>query len=544
LAALCAGLGLAQGAQAGDFALILANGRYADAPNNRMAMDADGLARDLGARGFTVFQAIDDNAARMREVAAQMQAAMQANPDPDRVVIAVTGYFANRGSDAWLLEPASGAVTPLNVGGRGISLSALAGLAAEAPGQAVMLIAAPDGSVDMTPGIAPGPGEVAAPQGVTIVAGSMDRLRRWTRDMLLDPRLTLEQALINLPRDTAAYGFRSAAVHFADAGDGGGNGIDSPMGEMAYWNAVRDIGTTEAYAAYLNRYPQGIFADEAGQQVNAVPPDPRTLAEQGEAALNLGRDARRQIQRNLSLLGFDPRGIDGIFGRGSRTAITAWQRSRGQPDTGFLSAPEIDVLQRQADVRAAELEREAQLRREAEERADRQYWSQVGRDEPGLRAYLGRYPDGLFADEAQARLDRILEERRNRAEARERAAWDQTRQVDSIEAYQAFLAQFPNGSFADAARDRLEELIDERDNRARNEAARAEEGQVVPSAGARLLVEKMLAVYGQDPGPQDGKFTRETRKAIRRFQRSRDLPVTGFVNQQTMVMLMLGERNR
>ena len=36
----------------------------------------------------------------------------------------------------------------------------------------------------------------------------------------------------------------------------------------------------------------------------------------------------------------------------------------------------------------------------------------------------------------------------------------------------------------------------------------------------------------------DGTFDADTRRAIRRFQRSRDLPVTGYVTQATMVHLL------
>ena len=36
------------------------------------------------------------------------------------------------------------------------------------------------------------------------------------------------------------------------------------------------------------------------------------------------RDQRRDVQRGLTLLEFDTRGTDGIFGRGSRAAIAAW----------------------------------------------------------------------------------------------------------------------------------------------------------------------------------------------------------------------------
>lgn len=47
-----------------------------------------------------------------------------------------------------------------------------------------------------------------------------------------------------------------------------------------------------------------------------------------EAALDLTRAQRREVQIRLALLGFDPRGIDGLFGPDTRAAIAQWQRAR------------------------------------------------------------------------------------------------------------------------------------------------------------------------------------------------------------------------
>jgi peptidoglycan hydrolase-like protein with peptidoglycan-binding domain len=55
-----------------------------------------------------------------------------------------------------------------------------------------------------------------------------------------------------------------------------------------------------------------------------------------------------------------------------------------------------------------------------------------------------------------------------------------------------------------------------------------------------VLIERRLASLGTNPGAADGDFTRQTRRAIRQFQRSRNLPVTGFISQATMVQLMAG----
>jgi peptidoglycan hydrolase-like protein with peptidoglycan-binding domain len=70
--------------------------------------------------------------------------------------------------------------------------------------------------------------------------------------------------------------------------------------------------------------------------------------------------------------------------------------------------------------------------------------------------------------------------------------------------------------------------------------ARAEEDRFVNNRIARLLVEKRLEQLRFDPGTVDGAFDAEARRAIRRYQRSRGLPVTGYVSQDTMVRLMAG----
>ncbi len=67
-------------------------------------------------------------------------------------------------------------------------------------------------------------------------------------------------------------------------------------------------------------------------------------ARQDEAALKLGRAKRRQMQTALTQLGFDTRGADGLFGRHTRSAIRAFQRSRNEPPSGFLTASQLAVL--------------------------------------------------------------------------------------------------------------------------------------------------------------------------------------------------------
>src|SRR5690606_24348445 len=63
-----------------------------------------------------------------------------------------------------------------------------------------------------------------------------------------------------------------------------------------------------------------------------------------EAALGLSRSARAEVQRRLTLIGFDTKGVDGAFGANSRSAIGRWQSAGGREQTGFLDAAQHAAL--------------------------------------------------------------------------------------------------------------------------------------------------------------------------------------------------------
>jgi serine/threonine protein kinase len=67
-------------------------------------------------------------------------------------------------------------------------------------------------------------------------------------------------------------------------------------------------------------------------------------AEAAETALKLSQLDRQRLQVALTSLGFDTHGADGVFGARSRDMITAWQKARNQPTTGFLTAAQQQAL--------------------------------------------------------------------------------------------------------------------------------------------------------------------------------------------------------
>ncbi len=68
----------------------------------------------------------------------------------------------------------------------------------------------------------------------------------------------------------------------------------------------------------------------------ATPPAPDAAAHAYQEGLN--RADRRDVQRRLDLIGFNPRGVDGVFGANTYAAISAWQGARGYAATGVLGA--------------------------------------------------------------------------------------------------------------------------------------------------------------------------------------------------------------
>ncbi len=63
-----------------------------------------------------------------------------------------------------------------------------------------------------------------------------------------------------------------------------------------------------------------------------------------EDKLELTQRQRAVIQRRLILAGHDPKGVDGIFGEETRSAIAAFQGDMGLATTGYLDAPGLIAL--------------------------------------------------------------------------------------------------------------------------------------------------------------------------------------------------------
>ena len=530
-------------AGAEDRALVIGNQTYANAASVTDADAAALAARSLTTAGFTVIEASDAPIADLR---AKLSQALLESVGEGRLVILLSGHFAQSDSQTWFLGTDASAPDLVTAAEQGVSVATVLDVAATQAGGAVVLLGTEARRLPLGPGLRPGIGPVEVPQGVTLITGDAARIADFAARSLAARGQSLPALLAGAP-DLTASGFLSRLVPFRPA-DPAAPPVspDGPDAESIFWQSTREQGTPEAFDAYLKRYPEGRFADLARTEAARIRSEPGREARLAETALALSRDDRRAIQRALSLLGFDPRGIDGLFGEGSRTAISGWQKANAQDPTTYVTRNQVVQLLDQADKRAAELEAEAALRRAEQERQDQLYWNQTGAegDEAGLRSYLKRFPDGLFAELATDRLAAIEAERGTQAAAQDRAAWAIAETADTILSYQEYLTGFPQGAFSPEANARIEALTTDAANdedRARWQAA--EDALGLQPLG-RTLIEGRLEALDLRPGPPDGVFDDQTRRAIRRFQALRELEATGYLDQTTMVSLLAGGRLR
>jgi peptidoglycan hydrolase-like protein with peptidoglycan-binding domain len=91
-------------------------------------------------------------------------------------------------------------------------------------------------------------------------------------------------------------------------------------------------------------HEQATLATRADQ----TKPAARQRAERDEAGLNLSEQDRKRVQVALNSLGHEIPTATGYFGPRTRAMITAWQKTQGLPETGYLTEIQLATLRQQA----------------------------------------------------------------------------------------------------------------------------------------------------------------------------------------------------
>ncbi|ETX16250.1 hypothetical protein OCH239_07495 [Roseivivax halodurans JCM 10272] len=535
---------------AGD-ALVLANGEYEELPRLAGANRVLAGASALEERGFDVVRRVEGTAGEMRESVAQFVAGLE--DDATHVAVVLSGRFVHSASETYLLSvDIADPVDEAGVLTDAVSVSSLLGILAEFSGQAVLLLAEDDmAPLEGARFLSAGSGEIDPPQGVSLVRGTPREIEQLVRDDLARPQRNFVEAVSDAGLDLEGYAPSELIfVTQAMADEAASGGEPDDRGEARLWSSVTERDDIAGYETYLSAYPEGPNAAEARNRIAELRDAPRRRAEETEAALNLSRSERQEVQGDLTTLDYDTRGVDGIFGEGSRRAISRWQDANGEDATGYLTEAQVDRIAAQAQRAEAEQARRAEEERRERQRRDDAYWRDLGDnpDAQALRGYIDRFPNGSHVQEAKQRLNRLEDNAREQAAERDRNAFDHARDADTVKAYGRYLDEWPNGAFVGRAQDRIAALRDaqkpknENKNNGNggdgNSRAAAEEQSLTLPQPARALAEQRLSSMGFDAGVPDGNFDANTRKALRRYQDARGIPVSGYLDRATAQQLL------
>jgi peptidoglycan hydrolase-like protein with peptidoglycan-binding domain len=477
IATLCV---LAMPATANDAALLLGVERYDDLRRVSSGTDVLNAADELRDAGYDVSTLANGSARDMNRLLERF--ATDAT-DADRLVVGLAGQFVTDGVRSWFLAEDANRPSPFGLGDA-VSIETVMHVLAQAPGQAVLVLGYRQDADDTIGGyLRQGVGDLDVPQGVTVIYGEPNMTDGVLIDAVAEPGGDVME-FVRDSRRLRALGYQPKTLIMQPVGDQPVPPVTVIEPSLRAWNDAQEANTASGYRDFLADNPRSPFAAEARNRLAEIENDPIRMAELAEDALNLSRNERRAIQRNLTLLEFDTRGVDGIFGPGSRGAIRNWQQDNGFAQTSYLTASQINRIDGQARRIAAEIEAEEEREREEALRLDREYWEETGArgDQAGYRAYLERYPEGIFAQEAQSKLN----------------------------------------------------VPANNDNR----AARQQEEALNINPILRRLIESRLAGLGYRPGDVDGRFDRDTRRAIASYQTQRNLTSTGYIDQPTLARLL------
>lgn len=540
-------------ALAENLALVIGNSRYQNTVNAKDAARVFDLEQALGEAGYRVQKAQNATRDDLRAILTNFS---DEATESDRLIVIFAGHILNNGTETFLAPTDLKDPKPITIQLQAPSLSSFLSIMADHAGGAAVFLGyhGDDGGFfggeagfRGIKGLTPGLGPVTVPQGVLLASGPPAKLAEALKSGFLTVDASTASVVGDLDESIEVAGYVSKFSTLAPGREGPAetpaSGTDAR--EEAYWRIAETQNSIAGYEDFLSRYPKGAYAEMARIKISEMrggEKEPQTsIEEQAESGLGLGREDRKQIQRDLTILEHDPRGVDGVFGPATRNAISRWQVDNRFPSTGYLNRRQLELLREQAQVRSEQLAEEARRKAEEQRLADIRFWNQTGASgqEADLRVYLRNYPDGTYAEEARRELDAIERARVEQSQGPERTVWQRAEAIGTEDAYEEYLNKYPNGLFAETAKERIQALRQDVRDRDRLETARREEERLGLNTQAWTLIERRLSQQGLDPGPIDGKPTDKTRKAIRKYQSSAGLPVTGYMDRTTLSRLIL-----
>ncbi|MEO1549955.1 MAG: peptidoglycan-binding domain-containing protein [Pseudomonadota bacterium] len=486
--------------------------------------------------GYTVFFELN----KSRDDITRSFAAIEDQMDRfEHLVIHVFGRGAAKHNDLYLLPRDFAGQGLARLSLNGISVQMMLDLAGRKPGKSAVFLGLEETDLGLPANIRRPLSVPDAPGGVFVALGAPKEMADAAERVFLRRGASLAQAAASAP--VASAGDASAAWVMNAAPPAVGNEAGPSIVERTLWRLAQDNPTEANVQAYLDRFPNGLYAAQAREMLAKIEAEKVDPAEAAEQALALTRADRREIQEHLTLLGYDTRGIDGIFGPGTRGAITKWQTAEALQPSGFVDAEQRVLLTRRANAKRAQLKAEEDARKREAELADIAFWRATGASgtPEDLRAYLARYPEGIYAAAAKRQLEPIEAAERAQAQAAEQADWDAVQSANTAQAYESYLATYPSGAFVDAAKAKLAELNRNQASQAQVAQYQRTERSLGLNSASLALIEQRLKILNYDVGRVDGKLDAQARAAIKDFQQRQGVTPTGYLTSGTLQQLIV-----
>jgi uncharacterized caspase-like protein len=379
-------------------ALIIGNAAYKVAPQlTNSVFDAKAVAASFKELGFKVFEGYDLSADQMRSVVSQFSAALSGSGG---AVVYYAGHGVSFDGENYLLPVDINLKTPTDLDLNAISVTQLLRqMHREERANVVILDACRENpfAAQLTHEKYRG---VMSERGLNAVGG--DLARGALIAFASDPNSTafdgapgrhspFTKALIDhlqdpgVPIDTVMQRVRSEVwqatskqqlpwVNTSIIGEFDLNPVKQPVAASAapasnpsteelLWQSAERSNLAADYQAYLDAFPNGLFAAMAHNRIAALSAKPEaapaesqikigaleTGPEEIERRLNLASAERKELQLRLTALKYDAGQADGQFGEKARAAIREWQTRRNLPPTGYFDAAQIAALKAESE---------------------------------------------------------------------------------------------------------------------------------------------------------------------------------------------------
>lgn len=241
--------------------------------------------------------------------------------------------------------------------------------------------------------------------------------------------------------------------------------------ELVIWKNIQDENTTWAYNYYLQNYPEGNYVEDAKVQLDELSSD--------KYRKNDSTNAKRKNEINVNTPQYDENETSGEKDEEpvSNKELAAWNRAKkehtvdafhaylnayptghfakeAQKETIFLSKLDERIAKTEA------LDKEKQTERENE------FWKSVLENNT-LEAYgefYKQFPDGKYAEQAKQKIE-AFEKEMDEAELKqfnEEKAYKQAIAANKLHYYNIFIDKYPDSKYIDEIVKRKEQLINEK----------------------------------------------------------------------------------